>query len=498
MTSPATAAGERRPGYRELLRTPGAWRFVIPGFLARQPIAMLGIGTVLLVEHTTGSYGVAGTVTAVSGVSMALIAPQSGKLTDRFGQGAVLVPAVLLHALTVSLLIVLALRDAPLWALFAAAIPAGATTPPISPMVRARWSSSLDGSSPLTTTAAAFESVTDEFTFIVGPVLTTALCTTVHPAAGLVAEALLILGGGLFFAAQRSTQPPRARGQNTGNAKSKANIRRDSAARTRTDSATRPDGGGRSGSATYTDGSLDRPLDGRDAADSAPEGAAPQAEPATARTDDGERSALAVPGVRVLIPALLGIGSVFGGMQVSIAAVTQFAGRPELNGVLYGIFATGNTLAAVAVGTIRWRRSAQARLLIAYPLLVLATVTLATAAQLTPWLTLLGALGLVAGLSVAPSMITGFTLVDLLVPAAVRTEAFTWLTGAVALGQAAGSMAAGQLTDGFGAGAGFLASAAGTGLALAALVIFRRRLAGRHGGRGSPGGVGHRAPATVD
>jgi MFS family permease len=185
-------------------------------------------------------------------------------------------------------------------------------------------------------------------------------------------------------------------------------------------------------------------------------------------------------------------------MQVSIAAVTQFAGRPELNGVLYGIFATGNTLAAVAVGTIRWRRSAQARLLIAYPLLVLATVTLATAAQLTPWLTLLGALGLVAGLSVAPSMITGFTLVDLLVPAAVRTEAFTWLTGAVALGQAAGSMAAGQLTDGFGAGAGFLASAAGTGLALAALVIFRRRLAGRHGGRGSPGGVGHRAPATVD
>jgi MFS family permease len=459
VTCPATPAGERRPGYRELLRTPGAWGFVIPGFLARQPIAMLGIGTVLLVEHTTGSYGAAGTVTAVSGVSMALIAPQSGKLTDRFGQGAVLVPAVLLHALTVSLLIVLALRDAPLWALFAAAVPAGATTPPVSPMVRARWSASLNGSSPLMTTAAAFESVTDEFTFIVGPVLTTALCTTVHPAAGLAAEALLILGGGLLFAAQRSTQPPRARGQNAENAKSKTKARRDSA--TRTDSA-------------------------------------PQVEAATARTDDGERSALGVPGVRVLIPALLGIGSVFGGMQVSIAAVTQFAGRPELNGVLYGIFATGNTLAAVAVGTIRWRRSSQTRLLIAYPVLVLATATLATAAQLTPWLALLGALSLVAGLSVAPSMITGFTLVDLLVPAAVRTEAFTWLTGAVALGQAAGSMAAGQLTDGFGAGAGFLASAAGTGLALAALVVFRGRLADRYGGRGSPGGVGHRAPATVD
>ena len=83
---------------------------------------------------------------------------------------------------------------------------------------------------------------------------------------------------------------------------------------------------------------------------------------------------------------------------------------------------------------------------------------------------------MVAGLCVAPSMITSFTLVELLVPAVVRTEAFTWLTGAVALGQAAGSMAAGQLTDGFGAGAGFLAPLAGTGLALAALVPFRRRL----------------------
>ncbi|MFC4494335.1 MFS transporter [Streptomyces ovatisporus] len=462
MTTPATPTDERRPGYRDLLRTPGAWRFVIPGFLARQPIAMLGIGTVLLVEHTTGSYGAAGIVTAISGVAMALIAPQSGKLTDRFGQRAVLVPAVLLHALTVSLLIVLALRDAPLWALFAAAVPAGATTPPISPMVRARWSASLDDSSPLMTTAAAFESVTDEFTFIVGPVLTTALCTTVHPAAGLVAEAFLILGGGLFFAAQRGTQPPKALGQE-GTSGKKA--RRDSA--TRTDSGSGPDSGPGAG------------------------GARPHAK-------DGGRSALSLPGVRVLIPALLGIGSVFGGMQVSIAAVTQFAGQPELNGVLYGIFATGNTLAAVAVGTIRWRRSAQARLLIAYPVLVLATAALAAAAQLTPWLALLGALGLVAGLCVAPSMITGFTLVELLVPAAVRTEAFTWLTGAVALGQAAGSMAAGQLTDGFGAGAGFLAPAAGTGLALTALVVFRRRLADRRGGRGSARGVSHRAPVTVD
>lgn len=502
----APTPSEQHPGYRDLLRTPGAWRFLLPGFLARQPVAMLGIGTVLLIEHTTGSYGAAGTVTAVSGVAMALLAPQCGKLTDRFGQRAVLIPAVLLHALTVSLLIVLALRDAPLWALFAAAVPAGASTPPVSPMVRARWSAALDEGSPLMTTAAAFESVTDEFTFIVGPLLTTALCTAVHPAAGLAAEALLMVGGGLFFAAQRGTQPPKAgsredlhdgrsNGSPTGHryrgradGATGSGRTQDSAARTQpaSDSTTGPsrtDSGGTlpgSGSAKTAEGA-----EGANALPARP----PQAV---------RRSALSVPGVRVLVPALLGIGTVFGGMQVTVAAVTRASGSPELNGVLYGVFAAGNTLAAVAVGTVRWKRSPQARLLAAYPVLVLATAALAATAVFTPWLALLGALALIAGVCVAPSMITGFTLVELLVPAAVRTEAFTWLTGAVALGQAAGSMAAGQLADGLGAGAGFLAPVTGTGCALLALVLFRGRLAGGRGDGESARGVSHRAPATVD
>lgn len=451
MATPATATGERRPGYGELLRTPGAWRFLIPGFLARQPIAMLGIGTVLLVEHTTGSYGAGGLVTATSGVAMALLAPQSGKLTDRFGQGTVLVPGVFLHALSVSLLIVLALREAPLWALVAAAVPAGASTPPISPMVRARWSASLEEGSSLLNTAAAFESVTDEFTFVVGPVLATALCTGVHPAAGLIAEVAMILGGGLLFAAQRGTQPAtRGRSVRKGR-KGRSATAGTGAARSRG-----PEEGG------------------------------------------GGHSALSVPGVRVLIPALLGIGTVFGGMQVSVAAFTEHAGKPELNGVLYGVFAAGNMLAALAAGAVRWRRPPHVRLLIAYPVLVVATVALAATAQVAPWLTLLGTLGVLAGLCVAPSMITSFTLVELLVPAGVRTEAFTWLTGAVALGQAAGSMAAGQLADGFGASAGFFAPLAGTGLALTALVAFRRWLEDRTGGRPPGRGVGHRPPVAVD
>ncbi|MFF8832534.1 MFS transporter [Streptomyces sp. NPDC015131] len=415
----------RRPGYGQLLRTPGAWSFLLPGFAARQPFAMLTIGIVLLVQHTTGSYGSAGAVAAFTGVSMALFAPQSGKLADRFGQRAVLVPGVLVHTASVSALTALALADAPLWALFAAAVPTGASVPQIGPMVRARWAARLEGS-PLMPTAAAFESVTDEFTFVVGPVLATALCTGVHPAAGLVAEAALTLVGGLLFAAQRRTQP--AHGL--------------AAAHARVDRV----------------------------------------------------SALSVPGVRVLAIAFLGIGSVFGGMQVSLTAFTEEIGQPGMNGLLYGLFAAGNMLAGVAVGAIAWKSGPRRRLILGYTGLTLAASLLWSAHSAV----LLGALGLVVGLCIAPALISGYTLVESLVPASARTEAFTWLTGAVALGQAAAVTVAGRLADAHGSAAGFLVPLAGTALALATLLALRSRLLPRPATRTVARGVGHRVPVTVD
>jgi MFS family permease len=429
--APPTTA---KPGYRQLLRTPGAWAFLLPGFAARQPFAMLTIGMVLLVEHTTGSYGTAGAVAAVTGVSMALCAPRAGRLADRFGQRAVLLPGVVLHSASVVGLVALALAHAPVWALFAAAVPSGATVPQVGPMVRARWAVALHGTagtpssaaSPLMTTAAAFESVTDEFTFVIGPVLATALCTGVHPAAGLLTEAALTLVGGILFAAQRSTAPV----------------------------PHRPAGGAR----------VKHP------------------------------SALSVPGVRALAVAFLGIGAVFGGMQVSLTAVTQDMGRPGLSGLLYGTFAAGNMLAGVVYGAIAWRRSPRTRLLGSYAALTLATAPL-WAAHAIP---LLAALGLLVGLCIAPALITGYTLVDALVPGATRTEAFTWLTGAVALGQAVAVTAAGLLADHAGAHAGFTVPLAGTALALAVLMGLRGRLVPPARGVVAAGVIGHRQPVKVD
>ncbi|MFF2960506.1 MFS transporter [Streptomyces sp. NPDC057963] len=420
-----------RPGYGQLLRTPGAWTFLLPGFAARQPFAMLTIGIVLLVQHTTGSYGSAGSVAAVTGVSMALFAPQTGKLADRFGQRAVLLPGVLVHAASVSALTALALADAPLWALFAAAVPTGASVPQVGPMVRARWAALLGTApgreaSPLLSTAAAFESVTDEFTFVIGPVLATALCTGVHPAAGLITEAGLTLIGGLLFAAQSRTQP---------------------------------------------------------AVRAAASGAS-----------ERHASALSVPGVRVLAVAFLGIGAVFGGMQVSLTAFAEEIGRPGANGLLYGVFAAGNMLAGIVCGAIAWKSGPRRRLIAGYAALTL-TASGLWAVHSVP---LLAGLGLLVGLSIAPALISGYTLVEALVPGSARTEAFTWLTGSVALGQAAAVTVAGRLADAHGASTGFVVPLVGTVLALATLLALRSRLAPAASGRTVARGVGHREPVTVD
>ncbi|MFJ3663960.1 MFS transporter [Streptomyces sp. NPDC090119] len=416
-----------RPGYGQLLRTKGAWTFLVPGFAARQPFAMLTISIVLLVRHTTGSYGAAGAAAAVTGVSMALFAPYSGRLADRYGQRTVLVPGVVVHAAAGLTLTALALAHAPLWALFVAAVPTGASVPQVGPMVRARWGARLKGS-PLMSTAAAFESVTDELTFVVGPLLATALCTAVTPWAGLVTEAALTLVGGLLFAAQRGSQPTVGHDAEPG-------------------------------------------------------------EEAHARV-----SALRVPGVRVLIVTFLGIGAVFGGMQVSLAAFTESIGEPGLNGVLYGVFAAGNMLSGVVCGAVAWKSSPRRRLVVGYAALALTTSALWTVHSVP----LLAGLGLLVGMCIAPALITGYTLVEDLVPVGARTEAFTWLTGAVALGQAAAVTVAGQWEDRLWDGAGFLVPMAGTVPALATILALRSLLVARSRNRTVARGVGHREPVTVD
>jgi MFS family permease len=181
-------------------------------------------------------------------------------------------------------------------------------------------------------------------------------------------------------------------------------------------------------------------------------------------------------------------------MQVSLAAFTESIGEPGLNGVLYGVFAAGNMLSGIVCGAVAWRTAPQRRLAVGYGALALMASGLWAAHSVV----LLAGLGLLVGMCIAPALITGYTLVEGLVPAGARTEAFTWLTGAVALGQAVAVTVAGQLEDRFRAGAGFLVPAGGTVLALVTLLALRSRLTTRPHSLTVARGVGHRSPVAVD
>ena len=207
MTSADEAGhGFLRP-YAEIFSIPRAWRFSVAGVIGRLPMSMYGLGTVLLISAGTGRYGLAGTVAAAGALGNAFFAPQLGRLVDRLGQHRVLVPICVIFALSVVGLVTAVQLRFPVWTLFACGIVGGATMPQLGPMARARWSVLLAGTSRLHT-AFSIESIADELCFIVGPAAVTLLATQVHPAAGVATAAICCLGGTLWFAAQRATEPP--------------------------------------------------------------------------------------------------------------------------------------------------------------------------------------------------------------------------------------------------------------------------------------------------
>ncbi|MFI6299621.1 MFS transporter [Nonomuraea sp. NPDC050790] len=386
--------------YLNVLATPGAWRFLAPALVARLPYAMLQMGVLLLVQWSTGSYGAAGIAAAAAAVSQALVGPQTGRLADRHGQRRVLLPQIAIHGLALGTLLALAAAQAAVPFLVLTAALAGASVPQVGAMVRARWAHRLAGSGKLNT-AFAVESITDELTFTLAPVLLVGLSTGFSPVVALAGALVLIVAGTLVFASVRT--------------------------------------------------------------------ALPQPSPARTRTGGG---VLRLRGVGPLAAAFLAMGSVFGSLQVGITSLTAALGEPALAGPIYGTFSAASVAGGLLYGAVRWNLAARTRLLAGLALLAVATTSLTFAGSIPMTY---GAAAL-AGLVIAPVVITGYTIIEDLVPADVRTESFTWLNGAIGLGIATGASVAGQLVDRAGPSLAFVVPPVMTGLAALLLLVRLRSL----------------------
>lgn len=192
--------------YREIFSYPGALRFSLAGAVARFPMAMAGLSTLLMISTLYGEYSLAGQVNALVVIAMAAASPIQARLVDRYGQAKVLRPLVACSLVLLLALMLSALFHAPRWTLYLFALLSGATTGSFGAFVRARWTHLLAGSRKLNT-AYAFEAAVDELIFIFGPIVATVLATVVHPAAGIVACLLTSGIGGFWFLSQRATEP---------------------------------------------------------------------------------------------------------------------------------------------------------------------------------------------------------------------------------------------------------------------------------------------------
>ncbi|RBY92845.1 MFS transporter [Blastococcus sp. TF02A-30] len=386
--------------YLQVLRTPHALPMVLAAFVGRLPLSMVGLGCVLLVASETGSYGLGGAVAAVGALTTALAGPLIGRLADTHGQRRVLLP-VLAVFVAAGAVFIAAVRDGwPTWTVFAAAGVAGTCIPPVSSMIRVRWTHLLRGSHRLHT-ALAMESVVDELVFIAGPVLVTFLSTTGHATSGVVTAFTLAAVGSLLFAAQRRTEPP----------------------------------------------------------------------PAPHEHRNGP-SPMRIDGLKVLFVVGAAVGAVLGTLEIALVAFADENGVRSMSGVLIAGLAVGSMASGIGWGTFHWRLPLRLRLagvlialtVLSVPLLVIRDVWL-----MVPFVVL-------AGIAVSPSLISSFSLAELLVPRAAVTEAFTWIGTSLALGVAIGASLAGKIVDVSGANAAFVVATVAAAVAAVVVTLGQRQL----------------------
>jgi MFS family permease len=265
--------------------------------------------------------------------------------------------------------------------------------------------------SPRLHAAFSFESVADELCFVIGPAAVTLLATEVSPASGVGVAALLCVLGTLWFAAQRGTEPV----------------------------VVRPD----------------RP---------------PAGQPRRPGRPARVRGA-AAPGLVVLAPVYLLLGAMFVSIDLSTVAFAQDFGHKPLAGFILGTYALGSATGGLWYGSRQWRAPVEKRFALTLTLTVLGVATF----WAQPNLVTLTCGIYLCGLTIAPTLIAGFSLLEAQAKPGRRTEAMSWLSSGIAVGLALGASVVGFVIDAHGPRLGYaFAALCGAACAVTCLAGLRR------------------------
>ncbi|GAB3645326.1 MFS transporter [Streptomyces sparsus] len=196
-------------------------------------------------------------------------------------------------------------------------------------------------------------------------------------------------------------------------------------------------------------------------------------EPAPHPRDSGSPgSALRTPGLWILVLTLVAVGAIFGAVDVATVAFAEEQQRKAAASALLAVYALGSCLAGAAFGLFRPRGPATRRWLVGVCAVGLSMIPL----QLVGNLPFLAVALFLAGMTIAPTMVTTVALVGELVPRTKLTEGMTWASTGVAVGVALGASVTGRVVDLTGAAAAYGVPAAAGALAVGAAVLGHRRL----------------------
>ena len=375
--------------YRTLFSLPGG-TFVTVSALARLPLAMSQLGTLLLVSspQVSGRLAPGGLAAGMVALAIAIGSPLFGALTDRHGQRIVL--------LVQSLVGGAALIAEGLAATMGAAWPvvaaigglAGFFLPQIGTMARVRWRA-MSAANPtmgagILETSFAWEGAIDEASFALGPAAIGVLAVLAGPVPGLlVAGAMLLVLGSWFALDPTSKLVP---GHHLAD-----------------------DSGQLGGS----------------------------------RQDHHAPGPLFTAGVVATNVGMVFMGIVFGSVQTGTTSLATQAGRPGLAGIFHALLSVGSAVAGLALPRLahrldlaaRWRLFAAGLAVFAAPLLLIGHL-----GPLVPVLIILG-------MAAAPYMITLFSVAESSASAGRIGTVMTLLAAMNSLGYAFGTTLAGRLAD---------------------------------------------------
>lgn len=190
----------------------------------------------------------------------------------------------------------------------------------------------------------------------------------------------------------------------------------------------------------------------------------PGTEPPLHRADPDaptRRRSVLTPTLFVVVVAYLAVGTVFGALDVVVVGFAEEEGAQAFSGLALAVFALGSLVAGLAYGLARLPGTLATRF-------VATAVAFGLAAQLL-WgvgsLPVLVGCGFLAGLTIAPVLVSGTALVESRVVPGGLTESLAWTITGLTVGVTAGSAVAGAAVDAWGAEAAFAVPALAGGLA---------------------------------